>query len=408
MVRINMNLIRHRLEEIGYPQLAFLGTLTVGHIIIHWYTNLLSLALPFIKENLNLNDVEVGTIITVQMGISSGCFIICGFLADSYQHRGSHIVLAGIISLGLAFFIIGIAPSYIWILVGATMVGFGTALWHPAAMRALSVEFPSRRGMALSVHGVGASVGDTIGPLIVGAIILSVDWKLTLELHLLPSLIIALLLWRGLRIMRVPGDITHSRGTYTSGMKTLFQNPQVVTVIASNTLIQMSRLSMLAFFPIYIKDTLGYSPFILGVYLALLYVMGIFSQPILGGVSDLIGRKAILIPSFVCMSLLYLATAIVPSGIILGLVIGLLGIFFYAMQNLTQTAVMDVAPERVQASTMGIMGLFGLPFILGSPIFAGYLVTLFGIKSAFWYASVTAFFAAIILINVRFSKPHPL
>jgi MFS family permease len=387
---------------IGRTELTLLGALTFGHLAVHWYSNLLSLALPFIKEDLNLTDVQVGTIVTVQMGVGSAFIVISGFLADSFHRRGAVFVSGSVVSLGLALFVIGISPSYVWILVGAGIIGLGTALWHPAAMRSLSLQFPDRRGMALSVHGVGASLGDAIGPIVVGAFIVVADWKLALELHLIPALLIVFPLWRGL--MREVSGTRTNFGEYAASLRAMFANYQAPAVLVSNTLIQMARLSVLAFFPIYIKDTLGYSAFALGVYLALLYAMGIVSQPVVGALSDRIGRKMVLIPSFASMALLYMAIVVVPAGVPLALVIGALGMFFYAILNMTQTAIMDVAPEGVQASTMGVMGLFGLPFTLGSPVLAGYLVTEFGIKSAFWYAAVAAMLAAATLVPVRFRR----
>ena len=392
------------IKGIGRAELTLLGALTAGHLAVHWYSNLLSLALPFIKEDLNLTDVEVGTIVTVQMGVGSAFVVISGLLADSFRRQGAAFVSGSVVSLGLALFVIGVSPSYGWTLVGAGIIGLGTALWHPAALRSLSLQFPDQRGMALSIHGVGASVGDAIGPLIVGAIIVVADWKLALELHLLPALLIVFPLWRGLGLMR---DVTAERttlGEYMANLKAMFSNYQAPAVMVSNTLIQMARLSVLAFFPIYIKETLGYSAFALGVYLALLYAMGIVSQPMVGALSDRIGRKMVLVPSFVVMALMYMAIVVVPAGIPLGLVVGVLGMFFYAILNMTQTAIMDVAPEGVQASTMGVMSLFSLPFTLVSPVLAGYLVTEFGIKSAFWYAAVAAMLAAATLLPIRFRR----
>ena len=100
---------------------------------------------------------------------------------------------------------------------------------------------------------------------------------------------------------------------------------------------------------------------------------------------------------------LFLAIGFAHLGVELALVVGALGLFFYAITNITQTAIMDVADEGVQASTMGVTGLFSQPFTLGAPILAGYLVTEFGIRSAFWFAAA-ALLGAAILLPVRFRR----
>jgi len=185
----------------------------------------------------------------------------------------------------------------------------------------------------------------------------------------------------------------------------MLANRQVLAVMASSTLVAMARLSILTFLPIYIEESLAYSSFGLGVYLSLLHLMGIVSQPIMGILSDKIGRKAVLIPSFAIMGLLYLTIVFVGGGIPLGLVIGLLGLFFYAILNVTHTAVMDVAAEGVQSSTFAIVVLFSQPFSLASPILTGWLVSEYGIKMTFWYSAIVTLLAAALLIPVRFKRP---
>lgn len=403
-VKINKENVRCWISDIGRPELAFLGVLTAGHLVVHWYNNLLSLVLPLIKTWLSLSDVQVGTIIAVQMGASSGLVLITGLMADSFRRRGALIVSGSVLCFGLAYFVIGMSSSYGWVLAGVSLVGLGSALWHPAAMGAISIRFSERRGMALSIHGVGASVGDVIGPIIVGAIIMIVDWKFTLAMHLFPALLIAFLLWGKLGMMREVDRASTSLSVYLAGIRTMFTYRQTLAVIVSNTLITMGRLSMLAFFPIYIMETLEYTEFVLGIYLALLYVMGIISQPIMGILSDRIGRKIVLISSFATMAAFYLAIVVASGGTFLGLVIVLLGMFFYPIMNITQTAVMDVAPEGVQSSTMGVMMIFGQPFVLLSPVLTGYMVTQFGIMSVFIYASATACLAASLLVPIQFRR----
>ncbi|MBI4233083.1 MAG: MFS transporter [Chloroflexi bacterium] len=403
-MRSALSTLQDGARAIGRPRLAFLSSLTVGHTVVHWYTQLLSLSLPFLKADLHLTDIQVGTITTTQMGVNSATTLPSGYVADSYPQQGALILAAAIVAFGVGLFLLGNARSYAWVLPGVGLIGLGTALWHPGAMGSLSVRFPDRRGFALSVHGVGASIGDSLAPVIVGAIILTVSWRIALQVHLIPALIFALVLWRGLGGMyHQPGPRPPFR-SYVSGIRGLLTNRQVLAVMLSNALMGMARLSILTFLPIYIKETLGYSSFLLGVYLTLLYVMGLVSQPVMGVLSDRVGRKAVIVPSFAAMGLLFLAIGFAHGGIQLGLVIGALGMFFYAILNITQTAVMDVAGEGVQASTMGVMGLFSQPFTLGSPVLAGYLASEFGIKTTFWYAAAAGLLAAAVLVPVRFGR----
>jgi MFS family permease len=336
------------------------------------------------------------------MGVVGAGVLPAGYLADSYRRYSALILASAIATFGVAYLVISSANSYPLVLLGVGLIGWGIALWHPCAMGGLSVQFPTRRGMALSVHGVGASIGDALSPIIVGAIIGIISWQVTLQFHLIPALLIAFFLWRGLGPTTFGDGAKPSFRSYLTGLRTMVANRQVLTVMSANALTNMARLSILTFLPIYLQEDLGYSPFILGVYLTLLYVMGIVSQPVMGVLSDRIGRKAVMLPSFALMGLLYIALVYAPRGLLLGLVIATLGLFFYAILNITQTAVMDVSEERVQASTMGVMGLFSQPFTLSAPIIAGFLVENYEIKAAFWFAAATALLATAVLVPVRF------
>lgn len=391
-------------RQIGTARLLFLAALTLGHVVVHWYTQLLFLVLPSLKTNLGLSNVQVGTITTVQQGVFTLGTLPSGYLADSFQKRGALILASAIVAFGLGVFLLGGTNSYLLTLLAVALIGLGGTLWHPTALGHLSLRFPDRRGMALSIHGVGASVGDSLAPVAVGAFIVVVGWRSALVSHLVPAVLIALALWIGLgRMYREEGS-RPSFQDYLGGLRSMLANGQVLAVIFSNSFFSMARLSVLTFLPLYIRETLGHSEFVLGIYLTLLYLLGMVSQPVMGIASDKFGRKVVIVPSFAVMGLLFIALAYVRSALLLGVVIGLLGLFFYAILNITQTAVMDVAGEHVQSSTMGVIGLVGQPFTLTAPIVAGYLVESFGIGSAFWFAGITALLAALILLPVRFRR----
>ena len=385
----------------------FLGWVTGGHTVVHWYAALLAFAVPLVEKEFDLSSFQVAAILTVQMGVSGGLFLFSGYIADTFRKRERLILISTIVILGVGYLILGSIETYGAVLVASALVGVAIALWHPSAMGSLSLKFPDRRGMALSVHGLGASIGDSLGPLIVGVIVLGVGWRLVFQLHLIPAVAFAVILWKGLNRMNsaTPQSVESTKlsfKAYMEGVKSIFNNAQAVAVLSSTALATMARMAVLAFLGVYFLDTLGFSTAKLGLYLALLYVLGIISQPVMGLVSDRIGRKAVLVPSFAMMAALYLAIPYSGDGILLALVITGLGAFFYAILNVTQTAIMDVADDSVQASTMGAMGFTSLPFLLGSPFLAGYLVDRFSIEAVFIYAAIAGALATVVMVLVKF------
>ncbi|MSQ12775.1 MAG: MFS transporter [Dehalococcoidia bacterium] len=391
--------------KMGRSSLVLLISLTLGHVVVHWYQVMFSLIIPSVKSDLSLSSVQVGTMSTVRQSVSSGLNLPSGFIADLYRRHVALILAAALISFGLGYFFIGLAPSYGWVLPAAALAGLGSALWHPAAIGSISLRFPERRGMALSIHGTGASIGDAVAPLAVGALIGAFAWRGVLQWHLLPSVLAAILIWRSVgRVFQADQGPRPSFRSYVRGLGNLLTQRQVLAVMGANAFMGMANITIQTFFPIYIRETLGYSSFVLGVYVALLYLLGAVSQPIMGMLSDRYGRKAVMLPSFFIMGLLYIALVFAPKGIPLALVVAALGLFFYAVANVTTSAVMDVADKRVQSSSMGVMGLFSQPFTLTAPIIAGVIVGHFGIKAAFWYSAATALTATVILIPVPFRR----
>ncbi len=144
---------------------TLLGFLTLGHAGIHWQQQLFPVILPLIKAELGLTDVQVGGMTTVKEATNGIITLPSGFLADAWiQHRAA--ILAGAVAMsGIAYWVASSASSYVWVLLALALLGIASALWHPAAVSTLSSHFADRRGTALSLHGVGASIGDTVGPL---------------------------------------------------------------------------------------------------------------------------------------------------------------------------------------------------------------------------------------------------
>src|SRR6185295_7036049 len=73
---------------------------------------------------------------------------------------------AGMVFTFIGLLLLAEAPSYPLLLLGAGIVGIGSATFHPESSRAVHAAAGTRRGLAQSMFQVGGSIGGALGPLL--------------------------------------------------------------------------------------------------------------------------------------------------------------------------------------------------------------------------------------------------
>jgi MFS family permease len=389
------------IRAVGAERLWLLGVLTGGHFVIHWFQQFFPVILPSIKSGLNLNNVEVGALSSVQQLIQGVAPLPLGMVADSMVRHRATLLALSLVIMGAAYFLLGV-PVFIWALAGSGLLGLGTAFWHPAAAAALSNQFPERRATALSIHGTGATISDTVTPFCVGFLLANFSWQAAAQVQLIPGLLFAFVMWRALAGVFAGTSSRSARASLQfRDVVALVTNTAFLGISAATGLLQMGRLVVLTFLPIYLQEHLQYSPVALGGFVALLHAMGIISQPVLGLLSDRFGRKAVLVPSCLLLGLFFTLLAFVEPGLPLAFVIAASGLFFYTLFNVLNAAVMDVAGSSIQASTYGLTTLLTQLIVIPTPVIAGYLIGAMGIHSAFVVAGAFLFIGALVLAPLK-------
>src|SRR5262245_52029601 len=385
----------------GRERLAFLWLVTGGHTAIHWFQTMFAVVLPSVTQGLGLNEIQTGYLQSARQLTSGTMNLPAGIAADSFARHRAAILASALFFMGAGYFCFATTPGLGGALFGAALVGLGTAVWHPPAMGALSARFPERRATALSIHGMGATVSDTLTPLGVGALLVVFLWRDFLRAQLLLGIVSAILVWLGLSKQFTRATATSSGQSLAGGVRALLVNRAFLAASLADGLMAMARQVILTFFPLYIQIGLGRNAFELGVYVALLHGMGTVSQPVLGILADRMGRKAVLVPSFLMVTALYLLLGRVTPGWPLGLVVLAIGMFFYTLVNITGAAILDVAGTRTQSSATGLSSVLTQLIALPSPILAGWLVQRFGYGAAFMLAAGFMAVGALVILPVR-------
>ena len=119
-------------------------------------------------------------------------------------------------------------------------------------MGVLSQRFPRQRGLMISLHRSTGSIGDTIGPTVVGFLLLTLSWQVVLRFGVPVALglavLVAALLWN---VGGPKGQVVSFRAnleTQLSSLRTALRNPAMLTLLVVTALRGMGDRAVTFFF----------------------------------------------------------------------------------------------------------------------------------------------------------------
>jgi FSR family fosmidomycin resistance protein-like MFS transporter len=125
--------------------------------------SLLPAIYPEIKTSLGLNFGQIGLVTLVYQITASILQPLVGLYADK---RPTPMALPGGTLFSLAgLTVLSIAHSYGLLLVGASLLGMGSSVFHPESSRVARMAAGGRPGLAQALFQVGGNAGQALGPL---------------------------------------------------------------------------------------------------------------------------------------------------------------------------------------------------------------------------------------------------
>lgn len=383
--------------------------ITVGHGLTHWYPATFYLLLPMIGKELGLSYSQIGLIMTCQYMASAIANVPGGVLVDTVGRQGL-LMAVSLFWIGVPYLLIGFTHSYVMLLAGVALVGgFGNSLWHPTAIPTLGRRYPERKGLALSIHGMGGNVGDAVAPVLVGAALGFFTWREVVVLNVVPGLVVALLLFAFLGTLRLgakkaEGD-TQSLAAYVGQLKVLLRNRALVLLSTGSAFRTMTQSALLTFLPVYLAHEMGYSPVWVGACLFALQVAGFAASPIAGHMSDRLGRKQILVSSMLATAVVLAAMAFTGGSPLFIALVAVLGFFLYATRPVIQAWLLEATPRNMAGSSIGV--LFGAQAVGAAigPLLGGLVADRYGLLATFYFLAATIVVANLFIVPVRKELP---
>ncbi|CAM2882114.1 MFS transporter [Rariglobus hedericola] len=172
---------------------AVLFTISFSHLLNDTIQALLPSIYPLLKDSYRLSFTQLGLITFTFQCTASLLQPLVGYLTDKRSMPfslpvGMALTLTGLILLAYA-------GDFTHILIAASFVGAGSAIFHPEASRIAFMAAGKRRGLAQSVFQVGGNAGSAIGPLLAALIIVPHGQRSVLFFSIL-ALIGVVVLWR--------------------------------------------------------------------------------------------------------------------------------------------------------------------------------------------------------------------
>jgi MFS family permease len=382
--------------------------ITIAHGLTHWYPATFYLILPLIGRELGLSYSEIGFVMTCQYIAGAVSNLPGGMLVDTVGKKGLLMAVA-LFWIGVPYFLMSFTHSYWLLLMCMTLVGIGNNLWHPAAIPTLAQRYPERKGLVLSFHGMGGNLGDALAPLAVGALLAVFTWREIVVVNVVPGIIMACLILYFLGALRI-GAFRRERAPekhegqsvaeYARGLRELLQNRELIMLAVSSGFRSMTQNGLLTFLPVFLAYEMGYSPLWVGACMFVLQAAGFAASPIAGHLSDIMGRRRILMTSMAMTGVVLVSMAIAGRSLAFVFFIAILGFFLYAIRPVLQAWTLECTPKKMGGTSIGL--LFGVQAIGSSisPAIGGMLADRYGLMSVFFFLAVTIVIANLFILFV--------
>src|SRR5436190_4449279 len=156
-----------------------LAAISFCHMLNDMAQSLLPALYPVLKESFHLTFSDLGLITLTFQVTASLLQPVIGFYTDRKPTPYSLSFGMGLTLTGLL--LLSIAPSFAVLILAASLVGLGSAVFHPESSRVARIASGGQHGLAQSVFQVGGNAGSSLGPLLAAFVVVprgqsSVAW----------------------------------------------------------------------------------------------------------------------------------------------------------------------------------------------------------------------------------------
>lgn len=366
--------------------------------------------LPLFAESLIVSEFEmqfIGYVIAASTipGILVSMF--AGRLSDVYG-RKKLLLISTIIFASAPFFYL--FAYNIWILMAIRFYhGFSTAIFVPVATAAIAESYPEQKGKYISSFSSITLVGRFFAPLSGGVILFITNYYyygvyIGCAISGMIALFLTLFLYRTRHHDSetiIPTDKNSlTIKEFLKGFKEVLTNK----VILTTSIVQASQYfsyGIVEAFVILYADSLNFDAWIIGVIPAILTLMLVVFKPLMGSISDKVGRRLIIIIGLLLGGGISLLIPLITDYIWFFLIICGFGIGMAMVISSTAAYVSDLSKKEDYGAAIGTLStIMDIGQTIG-PIVGTYVLIAFSFEGVFMMVGFVLLASNLIFFIVR-------
>jgi MFS family permease len=350
-------------------------------------------------QNLEANSFVlgiVGTITSLIYGIGS---LVAGPLSDRTSEV--RIITLALVLAGASTFLLLVAKDIIVYSIALFLMAAWASLYHPTANSLISKEFHGQMGEAMGTHGLIASFGGMLTPIVAFAIGIAIDWRAAFIVFGVLSMLVGFMISRN--------RVHEEKARSAVGILEVFRTKGLLTILIFNVAIGLYMKGVEYFLPTYLTLR-SFQPFggetaqaWAAIAATLVLAGGVPAQWLGGRAADRVGSKRVLITvsAGIVAALLFLQfTPAAFTFVGVAAFVVLYGMSFYGHQPALNSLTGAMTPPERRGAVYGVF--FFTSFGLGSlsQAITGYYMDNFGVESSFYFLTVVAVIALLLSLFI--------
>ena len=390
------------MQYMGNTDVKVIIGLTLDHFIGDFYSSFINPLLPVFVQKYALTLTEVGLLAALSRFLAFIVQPTVGYLADYYRTR--FFILGGPFLAIVFIALVGVAPSYLVLLVFISLGSIGSSMFHPSTAGMISAYAGRHFGLSMSVFNTGGTFAFGLGPIFITYLVGTYGLEAS-PVTMVFGLAIMMVL---LKIVPSPQGEGLARLGFIGSLKEVLGSvwKPIVLIWVVMVLRAFVGHSFRTFIPVLYAQE-GYALVAVGAVVSLFTVSGAVSGLLAGHLSDRVGYKPIFyVAHGLTTPSLFLLLYLKGNWVFWGAFCA--GFFSMATLPLGVAMAQELAPKGRSMVSSLMMGLaFGLGGIL-MPL-TGKLAEIFSIRGILLFLAIlpclTIFLIALLPeINSRFRQ----